>query len=57
MTKTIVTACRACAIAIVLSEQQAILDFLGHPAGFLADYDYFCRSCLAVEIGLAARHA
>ena len=47
MTKTIVTACGVCGITIVLSEQQAILDLLGHPAGFLPDYDYFCRSCLA----------
>ena len=47
MTKTIVTACGACGIAIALSEEQAILDLLGHLAGFLPSYDYFCPTCLA----------
>ncbi len=45
MTKTIVTACGACGIAIVLPEQQAILDLLGQLAGFLPYYDYLCQSC------------
>ena len=37
MTKTTVAACGACGVAIVLSEQQDIPDFLGRLADFLAD--------------------
>ena len=45
--KTIVAACGVCGADIVLSEQQAVWDFLAHLAGFLAAYDYFCPICQA----------
>ena len=45
--EAVVTVCGACGTDIVLSEQQAILDFLGNLAGFLPDYAYFCPSCMA----------
>ena len=47
MTKVIFAVCAGCETSIVLYEEQVILDFLGHLAGFLPSYDYFCPSCLA----------
>ena len=46
MTKVFFAVCAGCETRIVLPEEQAILHILGHLAGFLPSYHYFCPNCL-----------